>query len=263
MAGDNFEDLAGKVAIVTGSGRPNGIGAAIAKALARNGVSVTINYVSEQSSKPAEEVAQSIRDEYGVGVALVQQDVSTPEGAQRIVAETMKQLGVDHIDILVNNAGLSIPGSLMNVKPEALEKSFAVMVYGPLYLTQAVVGLGKMPKGGRIINIGSIGTRTFPADLNVYSAAKAALETLTVLSAGELGRSRGITVNTLAPGPIATDIVAKSPEVAAALVAQQRGSDHIGTPQDMADVVLLIASEKSRWLTAKNISVDSGILGNC
>ncbi|KAI0890277.1 putative short-chain dehydrogenase [Annulohypoxylon maeteangense] len=263
MPGDDFSDLAGKVAIVTGSGRPNGIGAAIARTLARNGVSVTINYVSERSAKPAEDLAQSIRDEYKVGVAVVHQDVSSPEGAQRIVAETMKQLGVDHIDILVNNAGLTRPGPLLEATVADIEKQFSVLVYGPLYLTQAVVGLGKMPKGGRIINIGSIGSRTFPVALPVYAAAKSALDILTVLWAGELGRTHGITVNTVAPGPIATDLVDKTPETASELVVQQRGSDRIGEPQHMADVVLLIASEKSRWLTAKYIAVDAGILGNC
>ncbi|KAI2467160.1 putative short-chain dehydrogenase [Annulohypoxylon bovei var. microspora] len=262
MPADTFGDLAGKVAIVTGSGRKRGIGAAIAIALARNGTSVTINYVSDKSAEGAKELAQSIRDEYGVGVALVQEDVSTPEGARKIVAETLEQLGVDHIDILVNNAGLSLPGPLLEAEPKNIERTFAVMVYGPLFLTQAVVGLGKMPRGGRIINIGSIGSRTFPTALPVYSAAKSALDVLTVLWAGELGRSHGITVNTLAPGPIATDMVDKTPEVAAELIVLQRGSDRIGTPQDLADIVLLFASEKSHWLTAKYIAVDAGITGN-
>ncbi|KAI0891752.1 putative short-chain dehydrogenase [Annulohypoxylon nitens] len=262
MPADDFKDLEGKVAIVTGSGRHNGIGAAIARTLARNGVSVTINYVSESSAKSAAEIAQSIRDEYKVGVALVQQDVSTPEGARRIISETMKQLGVDHIDILVNNAGLTRPGSLLEANLEDINVQFSTMVNGPLFLTQAVVGLGKMPQGGRIINIGSIGSRTFPKELPVYSAAKSALDVLTVLWAEELGRSRGITVNTLAPGPIQTDIVDKTPAAAAELVARQRGSARIGTPQDMADIVLFIASEKSRWLTAKYIAVDAGILGH-
>lgn len=92
--------LAGKVAIVTGSGRENGIGAAIARAFARNGASVTIHYVSESSTERARKTAQSIRDEFGVAVAVVQADVSTQEGAQKIVADTLKQLGVDHVDIL-------------------------------------------------------------------------------------------------------------------------------------------------------------------
>ncbi|KAI1095052.1 putative short-chain dehydrogenase [Rostrohypoxylon terebratum] len=261
MPADDFKDLEGKVAIVTGSGRHKGIGAAIARTLARNGVSVTINYLSERSAKSAAEIAQSIRDEYKVGVALVQQDVSTPEGAKRIIAETLKQLGVDHIDILVNNAGLTRPGSLLEASIEDINLQFSTMVNGPLFLTQAVVGLGKMPQGGRIINIGSIGSKLLLKEIPIYSAAKSALDALTVMWAEELGRSRGITVNTLAPGPIRTDIIDNTPGTAADLVARQRGSDHIGTPQDMADIVLFVASEKSRWLTARYIAVDAGILG--
>lgn len=99
MAPDTLS-LAGKVAIVTGSGRENGIGASIAKTLARNGAAVTINYVSESSAVKAEKVAQSIRDEFGLGVALVRANVATPEGCDKIVSETLSQLGVDHVDIL-------------------------------------------------------------------------------------------------------------------------------------------------------------------
>lgn len=99
--------VAGKIAIVTGSGRENGIGAAIARALARNGASVAIHYVSEEVTPRAQALAQSIRDEHGVAVAVVQADVSTPEGANKIVAETLQQLGVDHIDIL--GKGIQLP----------------------------------------------------------------------------------------------------------------------------------------------------------
>ncbi|KAI1104059.1 putative short-chain dehydrogenase [Jackrogersella minutella] len=262
MPADNFADLAGKVAIITGSGRENGIGAAIARTLARNGVSVTINHVSEDTAVRATELAQSIRDEYGVGVALVQTDISTPEGARTIVTETLRQLGVDHVDILVNNAGNATASSLMDVDLEKLQKTFDVNVYGPVFLTQTVVGLGKMPRGGRIINIGSIGSRTFPPLLPTYAAAKAATDVLTVLWAGELGRSHGITVNTIAPGPIVTDIIENSPDTFESLCLLQRGSDQVGVPQHIADVVLLIASEKSHWLTGKYLAADAGITGN-
>lgn len=96
---DSFS-LAGKIAIVTGSGRENGIGAATARALARNGASVAIHYVSESSAQGAYEIAQSIRDEYGVDVACVQGDISTPKGSRAIVAGALGKLGVNHIDIL-------------------------------------------------------------------------------------------------------------------------------------------------------------------
>lgn len=91
--------LAGKVAIITGSGRENGIGGRIARTLARNGAAVTINYVSERSSARAEEVAQSIRD-LGARVAIVRGSIETQDGASKIVSETMEAFGVDQIDIL-------------------------------------------------------------------------------------------------------------------------------------------------------------------
>ncbi|KAL7628994.1 hypothetical protein AAE478_000512 [Parahypoxylon ruwenzoriense] len=260
MPADNLS-LAGKVAIVTGSGRENGIGAAIARALARNGASVAIHYVSESSAQRARETAQSIRDGFGVGVALVQADVATPEGAQRIVAETLEALGVDHVDILVNNAGAAIFSSLVESAPEPITFLFGVNVLGPLYLTQAVVKLGKMPRGGRIINIGSMSSKMGVPDLGIYCATKAAQDSLTTSWAGELGRTHGITVNTLAPGPAITDMISIAPEKIQLLVDQQRGADHAAVPEDIADAVLLIASEKSRWVTAQYIAVDAGITG--
>ncbi|KAI0834120.1 putative short-chain dehydrogenase [Hypoxylon sp. FL0890] len=261
MPADTFE-LGGKVAIVTGSGRENGIGAAIARTLARNGASVTIHHVSDGQSERAGKTAQAIRDEFGAKVALVQADITTVDGANKIVTETLEQLETDHIDILVNNAGRILVERLQDVKPEGLQQIFATNVYGPIFLTQAVVELGKMPRGGRIINMGSIVTKTFQPLLPIYNASKAALDILTVQWAGELGRTHGITVNTLAPGPVVTDINKDTPEVFEALVAQQRGADRVAVPQDIADAVLLITSEKSHWITAQWIAVDAGTTGD-
>ena len=99
MSKQDTSSLSGKVAIVTGSGRENGIGAAIAFALARDGASVAVNYVSDGSAARAEKVAAKIRS-YGVGAVAVQADVATPEGAQSLVEQTLTALGTDHIDIL-------------------------------------------------------------------------------------------------------------------------------------------------------------------
>ncbi|KAI1409192.1 putative short-chain dehydrogenase [Hypoxylon sp. FL1857] len=261
MPADTFE-LTGKVVIVTGSGRENGLGAAIARTLARNGASVTIHYLSDGQTERAGKTAQAIRDEFGVKVALVQADVATTEGANKIVTETLKQIGTDHVDILVNNAGMSFVERILDVQPERLQQMFATNVYGPLYLTQAAVKLGKMPRGGRVINVGSIVSKTFPPTLPIYNATKAALDSLTVNWAAELGRTHGITVNTLAPGPIVTDINRDCPETFEALVAAQRGSDRPGVPQDIADAALLLVSEKSSWITAQWIAVDAGTTGD-
>ncbi|OTB06274.1 hypothetical protein M426DRAFT_319015 [Hypoxylon sp. CI-4A] len=256
--------LAGKVAIVTGSGRETGIGAATARALAKNGASVTIHYLSEGSAPRAAKLAQSIRDEYGVGVALVQADVSKPEDARKIVSETLKQLNVDHVDILVNNAGVGPVQPLLTSTPKDIEYVFGTNVNGTIYVTQAATDLelGKMPKGGRIINIGSVASKLGPSSLPLYAASKAAQDLLTVTLAAELGRTRGITVNTLGPGPITTDMNKDYPEVVDAMVALQRGADFAGGPEEIANAVLLLTSEKARWITAQYIAVDAGVVGN-
>ncbi|KAI4863406.1 putative short-chain dehydrogenase [Hypoxylon rubiginosum] len=253
--------VAGKIAIVTGSGRENGIGAAIARALARNGASVAIHYVSEEVTPRAQALAQSIRDEHGVAVAVVQADVSTPEGANKIVAETLQQLGVDHIDILVNNAGTGKMIPLTEVDYETIQRQFGANVYGPIFVTQAAVGLGKMPRGGRIINIGSVASKMGPAGLAIYGATKAAQDSLTASWARQLGHSHGITVNTIAPGPVDTDLTRSNPGVVEPLTKMQRMETRPGTVEEIADVVLFIASEKARWITAKYLAVDAGILG--
>ncbi|UKZ88796.1 uncharacterized protein TrAFT101_004530 [Trichoderma asperellum] len=261
--------LEGKTALITGSGRENGIGAAIARAFARNGAAVAIHYVSESSKVRAEKVAADISREFGTKTAVVQGAVEKASNAAKIVKETLEGLGASHIDILVNNAGYGNPKSLLEATPELLEAEFGINVFGSVYLTQAVIGLGKMPRGGRIINVGSIASKLGPEVSAVYGASKAAQDSLTASWAGQLGRSRGITVNTLAPGPILTDMSkpfleateGSSADLMKAVEAGTRAEARIGTVEDMADAALLLVSEKSRWLTAQWISVSGGVTG--
>ncbi|KAK4952939.1 hypothetical protein LTR10_008642 [Elasticomyces elasticus] len=279
--------LAGKTALVTGSGRETGIGAAIARAFARNGASVAIHYVSEDSKARAEKVALDISKEFGTKATVVQGGIENEETAKRMVEQVLKVLGVDHIDILgmafrrdvnahetdrpcilVNNAGAARNTPLLEVKQEQLEYEFSVNVFGVVYMTQAVVGVGRMPKGGRIINIGSIASKMLISP-PVYSASKAAMDALTTLWAGELGKSHGITVNTLAPGPIPTDmskeyLVAPDGSPTAlqlSMYEQTRAANRLGSVEDLADATLLLVSEKSRWITAQFISVSGGVTG--
>ncbi|OAP62651.1 hypothetical protein AYL99_01878 [Fonsecaea erecta] len=267
MAPDTLS-LAGKTALVTGSGRETGIGAAIARALARNGASVAIHHVSEASKARAEKVAKDIEEEFGTKTTIVQGGVENYETAKSMVEQVLKAFGVDHIDILVNNAAAARNTTLMEVKQDQLEYEFSVNVFGVIYMTQAVVGVGRMPKGGRIINIGSIASKLLvpPA---VYSTTKAAMDALTTLWAGELGKSHGITVNTIAPGPVPTDmsrdyLVAPdgSPTpMQRSMYEQTRAANRLGSVEDLADATLLLVSEKSRWITAQFISVSGGITG--
>ncbi|TVY50449.1 putative oxidoreductase, partial [Lachnellula cervina] len=260
--------LAGKTALVTGSGRETGIGAGIARALARNGASVAIHYVSEDSKARAEKVAISINKEFGTKTTIVKGGVENYDTAKNMVEQILKAFSVNHIDILVNNAATARKTSLLEVKQEHLEYEFAINVFGVIYMTQAVVGIGRMPKGGRIVNIGSISSKLLVPP-PVYSATKAAMDALTTLWAGELGKSRGITVNTLAPGPVPTDMakdILFAPDGSPtafqlSMYEQTRAANRLGSVEDLADATLLLVSEKSRWITAQFISVSGGITG--
>ncbi|KAJ4321425.1 hypothetical protein N0V84_005347 [Fusarium piperis] len=250
--------LAGKVAIVTGSGRENGIGAGIAIALARNGAAVTINYISDSVTERANALADKIR---GIGgrVAVVQTTVDTPEGAKFLVKETLKAFGTDHIDILVNNAGWGTASASLDMKPEDVARTFDVNVKGPIFVSQAAVP--HMPPGGRVINITSTASKLGQADIPIYGASKAALDSLTWSWAKEWGSSHGITVNSVAPGPVVTDIV--PPEFQEELhrehINNARAAHRVGTKEDIGDAVLLLVSEKSRWITGQYISVSGGL----
>ncbi|PVH80083.1 putative short-chain dehydrogenase [Cadophora sp. DSE1049] len=260
--------LAGKTAIITGSGRETGIGAAIARALARNGANVAIHYVSESSKARAEKVVSDISKEFGTKTVIVSGGVESYEAAEGMVRGVLGGFSVEKVDILVNNAAASQPATLLNVKQSQLEYEFAVNVFGTIYMTQAVVGVGKMPRGGRIVNIGTVASKLLVAPA-VYSTTKAAMDALTTLFAGELGKTHGITVNTLAPGPVLTDLshdILVNPdgsptEMQSSLFAQTRAAARLGEVEDLADATLLLVSEKSRWITAQYISVSGGITG--
>ncbi|KAF2672870.1 NAD(P)-binding protein [Microthyrium microscopicum] len=251
--------LAGKVAIVTGSGRENGIGAYIAYALARNGAAVTLNYVSDSSAPRAAIVGKRIQDAGG-RATVVQASVGVEEDSKRLVSETLKAFNVDHIDILVNNAGVLNVHTSLDVTKEAADEILNVNILGPILLTQAVIP--HMPPGGRIINISSAASKMGMPIAPVYGASKAALDSLTYVWAQEFGRSKGITVNSIAPGPVHTDIQGDHAEEAKNFaMGFIRAAERIGTTDDIADAVLLIVNEKSRWITGQYISVSGGMTG--
>ncbi|GAD93127.1 short-chain dehydrogenase, putative [Paecilomyces variotii No. 5] len=122
--------LAGKTALVTGSGKENGIGSAIARALARNGASVAVHYASEHSKARAEKVAVDINREFGTKTTVVQGRVENYETGKSMVKQILSDLSADHIDILVNNAATSCNVPLMEVTAEQLEYEFGVNVFG-------------------------------------------------------------------------------------------------------------------------------------
>ncbi|KAG5972388.1 hypothetical protein E4U55_000832 [Claviceps digitariae] len=258
MAVDTLS-LEGKVAIVTGSGRENGIGAAIALALARNGASVVVNHVSDSTAPRAKKVADMLR-KAGGNALVVQTGVDTLEGAEEIVKKTLEGFQTDHIDILVNNAGVGGTSlSFNNITPEEAERTYQVNVSGPLWMVKSVIP--HMPPGGRIINITSTVAKLGSTVISPYAASKAALDSFTVSWAEMFGRSKGITVNSVAPGPVFTDLL---PEMLKGPIAQNqidltKAAHRAGTPEEIADAVLLLVNEKARWITGQSISVSGGV----
>ncbi|OJK01440.1 hypothetical protein ASPACDRAFT_41701 [Aspergillus aculeatus ATCC 16872] len=256
---DSSLSLQGKVALITGSGRKRGIGAGIATTLAQHGASVVINYVSSSTASSAAAVAEDMIAAGGK-VLVIQADISRPEEAQRLVGETVTAFG--KIDILVNNAGTGFPGPALSATPESMATTFGVNVFGPLYLVQAAVA--HMPPRSRVINIGSVASKLGVSGSPIYLASKAATDALTLAMAGELGRGHGgITINTISPGPVDTDGV--PPQVAEkihkTMVPMTRVEERVGTVEDVADAVLLLCSERSRWISGQVISVSGGIVG--
>ncbi|MDF3140212.1 MULTISPECIES: SDR family oxidoreductase [unclassified Streptomyces] len=254
---DTQRALTGKIALVTGAGR--GIGRAIAGRLAHDGALVGVHY--GHSAAAAQEVVAEIRKNGGRAFP-VEAELGVPGDADAVFAAFDAGLRAESgvggaLDILVNNAGVSGSGPVGQAVPEVFDRMIAVNAKAPFFLVQGA--LPRMRDGGRIINISSLATRrAFPESV-AYAMSKGALDTMTLCLAKELG-GRGITVNTVGPGFIETDMNARrraTPEARAALAARSV-FDRIGRPSDVADVVAFLASDDSRWITGQYLDVSGG-----
>ena len=234
--------LQGKRALVTGASR--GIGAAIAKTLAAEGADVAITY--EKSADRANEVIRAIREQGRKGVAI-QADSADVTAVQSSIEKTVRELG--GLDILVNNAGILRVGGL---KDNSLDD---VNVRSPIVASKAA--LAHLTKGGRIITIGSYFADRVPAPvLTVYSASKSAMIAFTKGLARELGPQE-ITVNLVQPGSIDTDMNPAHGPFGDAL-RQFMALGHYGKPDDIANAVAFLASDKAKYITGTTLTVDGG-----
>ena len=241
--------LNGKVALVTGGSR--GIGRAIALALGSEGASVVVNYVADQGA------AQTIADEIialGGQAAVVQADVAEAEAVAALFAAAESKFG--SVDILVNNAGLARYAPIGEYDEEDFDRLFAVNVKGTFLTCREAAG--RLAEGGTIINITSTVTRVMLPRYGVYAATKAAVEQLTRVLAKELGE-RQITVNALAPGPTDTALFrhGKSDAQIAAL-AEGAALGRLGLPEDVAHVVVFLATPAARWISGQCLPVNGG-----
>jgi len=241
--------LKNKVAIVTGSSR--GIGAQIAMTLAGEGAKVVVNYAGNKAA--AEKVIAKIRSAGGEAIA-VKCDVNKADEVKALFDNAIAQFG--KVDLLVNNAGIALYKRLQDTTDDEFQRSFAINVMGVFYALREAAT--RLEAGGRIVNISSSVTRLMMPTYGTYSATKAAVQQLTRVFAKEIG-FRGITVNTISPGPTNTELfVAGKTEETIKRLASMAALERIGEPEDISRVVLFLVSEDSGWVTGQDIGVNGG-----
>jgi len=240
-----------KVAIVTGASR--GIGAAIARKFCREGANVMLCSRSETSVAA---VAETLVSEGG-SAKHTQTDVSIRSDVTALVDLTLQEFS--RIDVLVNNAGITQDALLMRMKDEAWETVLQANLTGTMYCIRAVLRAMMRQKSGRIINIASVVGLMGNAGQANYAASKAGIIGLTKSMAKEVG-SRGITVNAIAPGFISTDMTAGLSEVDEERMLKAIPLGSFGTPENVAELALFLASDAARYITGQAIQVDGGMV---
>lgn len=246
-------NLDGRVALVTGSTR--GIGWACARRLAQAGASVILNGCSNQEVLNGR-VAE-LESEFGAQVMGVLSDAGDAAQVRDCYAQIFSRF--KRLDILVNNAGVLQDGLLGMIPEPAIRRALEVNVFGAIMHLQEASRLMSRHKSGSIVNMSSIMGRNGAEGLSVYCATKAALNGLTLAAAKELA-PKNIRVNAVAPGFIETDMTRSLPEplYAKRLASVKMGRP--GTPDDVAETVLFLASDHARYITGQVIGVDGGML---
>ncbi|WP_067621023.1 SDR family oxidoreductase [Alicyclobacillus acidiphilus] len=243
--------LDGKVAIVTGASR--GIGRQIAIQLAKSGARVAVNYAS--SREQADEVVKTI-EQFGGEAAAIQADVSKVNEVERLFSETLTRFG--RIDILVNNAGIMENYAIADVTEDVFDRHFAINVKGTYFACQQA--MKHMSPGGTILNFSTSVSGAMLPTYSVYAATKGAVEQLTRQLAKEFG-PKDIVINCIAPGQVATELFlgGKSPELIDSF-RKMNAFGRLGEPEDIANVVELLVSDKARWITGQTIRVNGGFI---
>ncbi|MEU5811352.1 SDR family oxidoreductase [Streptomyces sp. NPDC047718] len=249
------QQLSGRTALVTGGSR--GIGRAVALRLAAEGALVAVHYAGNEAA--ADQTVARITGAGGRAFA-VRARFGEAGAVDRLfegLARGLAEHGAEGLDVLVNNAGIISGHSVGQVTEEEFATLMAVNVSTPFFVIQRALPL--LNDGGRIINMGSTASRFAVSTQIGYTVSKAALEAMGPSLANELG-PRGITVNTVAPGAVRTDLTAgytAIPEVVAGLEAIS-ALGRIGEPEDVADVVGFLAGPQGRWVTGQTVDVSGG-----
>jgi 3-oxoacyl-[acyl-carrier protein] reductase len=240
-------DLTGKTALVTGAS--GGIGAGIARALHAQGAVVAL-------SGTRREALDALAVELGERVHVLPADLSQAEAASELIASAEATMG--SVGILVNNAGLTKDGLALRMSDSDWEKVMDVDLAAPFRLSRAALKFMLRRRAGRIINIGSVVGSTGNAGQANYAAAKAGLIGLTKALAQEVA-SRGITVNLVAPGFIATAMTDVLSDAQKSDLAAKIPLGRLGTPADIATAVVYLAAEESGWVTGATLHINGGM----
>ncbi|HYF65710.1 MAG TPA: 3-oxoacyl-[acyl-carrier-protein] reductase [Herpetosiphonaceae bacterium] len=244
-------DLAGRVALVTGASR--GIGRAIALALGASGAAVVVNYRGSEAA--AQEAVAAITGQGGQAIA-VQADVSDPASHEALIKAATEAFG--RLDILVNNAGITRDNLLLRMKAEEIDDVLNTNLRGVMLLTKAALRPMMKNKWGRIVSMSSIIGLTGNAGQANYAATKAGLLGFTKSLALEMA-SRNITANAICPGFIDTDMTAAAlSDDLRAKALERVPLGRLGTPADIANAVVFLASDAASYITGQTLAVDGG-----
>ncbi|MET7280374.1 SDR family oxidoreductase [Kribbella sp. NPDC005582] len=242
------------IVIITGGSR--GIGAATALACARRGLGVIVTYNTNPAA--AADVVGKIEAEGGTAVALkldVTDTTTFPAFAETVRHTVQETWGRDTFDYLVNNAGYGLYSPIATVTEEQFDDLFRVHLKGPFFLTQTLLPL--IADGGHIVNLASATTRVATAGVAPYASFKGGLEVLTRYLALELGNRR-IRANSIAPGPIRTDLGGGLTDDFEAHLAARTALGRVGEPEEVGSVIANLLSDDNRWINAQSIEVSGG-----
>ena len=243
-------DLTGRVAIITGGSR--GIGRAIAQTYAAAGAAVV---VASRKGDACVQAANEIEAAGGRAIA-VPTHAGHLEELEALVATTVEQLG--GVDIVVNNAANALGLPIGSITPEAWDKSYSVNLKGPLFLFQYALPSLLKSEHAAVVNVISAGAFTHGTYVSMYCSAKAAMVTMTRAMASEFAAA-GIRVNALAPGTTDTDMVRNNDEAAQQGMVNAQLIKRMGTPEELADAALYLASDASSFMTGQVLIIDGGM----
>jgi 3-oxoacyl-[acyl-carrier protein] reductase len=240
-----------KVAIVTGASR--GIGAAVAERLAKDGFTVVINYSGD--AKPAEALARKIESKGGRALTA-KADVSDARAVRGMFDAAEAAFG--GVDVLINNAGIMKLAKIADGDDAAFDQQIAVNLKGSFNTMREAAR--RLRDGGRIVNFSSSVVGIKMETYGVYSATKSAVETMTAILSKEL-RGRHISVNAVAPGPVATELFlhGKTPELIDRL-AKMNPMERLGTPEDIASAVSFLAGPEGGWINGQVLRANGGMV---